>query len=57
MRRALEEFTLVEHYDYAVVNHDGKAKDAADAIYAIVRSEQHKANRAEGAMNRLFFGK
>jgi len=57
MRRALEEFALVEHYDYAVVNHDGKAMEAADAIYAIVKSEQHKANRAEGAMKRLFFGK
>ncbi len=56
MKQALNEFSLVDHYDYAVVNHDGMAKEAADAIYHIVKSEQHKANRAEGAMERLFFG-
>ncbi len=57
MNRALEEFSLVSNYDYAVVNHDGKADEAAEAIYHIVKSEQHKANRAEGAVDRLFFGK
>jgi guanylate kinase len=57
MRRALEEFALVPQYDYAVVNHDGKADEAAEAIYRIVKSEQHKPNRAEGAIERLFFDK
>ncbi len=55
MRKALKEFSLIDQYDYAVVNHDGKAKEAAEAIYHIVKSEQHKASRAKGAVDRLFF--
>ena len=36
---------------------DIKAGEAAEAIYHIIKSEQHKSNRAEGAVERLFFGK
>lgn len=57
MKRALEEFILVNQYDYAVVNHDGKADEAAKAIYEIVKGEQHKVSRNLGAVERLFFKK
>lgn len=57
MKRALEEFILVNQYDYAVVNHDGKADEAAKAIYEIVKGEQHKVSRNLGAVERLFFNK
>lgn len=57
MKRALEEFVLVSHYDYAVVNDDGKAADAAEAIYEIVKSEQHRTSRCGKAMEKLFFEK
>ncbi len=55
MTRALEEFKLVEKYDYAVLNCDGKAEEAARAIYEIVVSEQHKTSRHKGAVDRIFF--
>lgn len=55
MKRALEEFVLVGHYDYAVVNENGKAAEAAEAIYRIVESEKHKTERCTEAMERLFF--
>lgn len=57
MNRALEEFVLVSHYDYIVVNRDGEADKAAEAIYEIVKSEQHKAIRNYDAMQELFFTK
>jgi guanylate kinase len=55
MKRALEEFELVKYYDYVVVNHDGKANEAAKAIYEIVIGEQHKVSRSEGAIEKIFF--
>ena len=55
MKRALEEFAFVKYYDYAVVNHDGKADEAARAIYEIVLGEQHKVSRIGGAIEKLFF--
>lgn len=57
MKRALEEFILVNQYDYAVVNEDGCASDAAEAIYQIVKSEQHKVSRNGNAMEELFFNR
>ncbi len=55
MKRALEEFALVKDYDYVVVNEDGKADEAAQAIYEIVIGEQHKVSRSEGAIEKIFF--
>jgi len=55
MQKALREFATVKSYDYAVVNHDGQAKEAADAIDEIVKSEQHRVSRTEDAVERLFF--
>jgi guanylate kinase len=55
MKRALEEFALVKDYDYVVVNEDGKADEAAQAIYDIVIGEQHKVSRSEGAIEKIFF--
>ena len=57
MKRALEEFVLVGSYDYLVVNEDNKAEEAAEAIYQIVKTEQHKASRNADAMEKLFFSK
>ncbi|MBE6582200.1 MAG: guanylate kinase [Ruminococcaceae bacterium] len=55
MKRALEEFALVKDYDYVVVNEDGKADEAAQAIYDIVIGEQHKVSRSKGAIEKIFF--
>ncbi len=55
MKRALEEFELVKDYDYVVVNQDGKADEAAQAIYDIVIGEQHKVSRNQGAVEKIFF--
>ena len=57
MRRSLEEFVVAAKYDYIVVNDDGRAQEAADAIYEIVKSEQHRAQRNADAMQTLFFNK
>ncbi len=57
MKRALEEFKFVEKYDYAVVNHNDKADEAAKAIYEIVMGEQHRVSRNKGAVEKIFFGK
>ena len=54
MNKALCEFELVKNYDYAVVNHNGKAELAADAIAAIVESEKHKVFRSRDAVSEMF---
>ena len=48
MNKALKEFALAKNYDYAVVNADGKAEEAAEAIHNIILAERQKAERISG---------
>lgn len=57
LKRALDEFVVAAKYDYIVVNDDGQAQAAADAIFEIVKSEQHRSTRNADAMQSLFFNK
>ncbi len=45
MRTAQAELSRITDYDYIVVNEEGAADEAADAIAAILDAEQHKTNR------------
>ncbi|MBQ0101747.1 MAG: guanylate kinase [Firmicutes bacterium] len=54
MNKALHEFRLAESYDYTVVNADGKADEAADAIHSIIIGEGHRSARYSGAVDRIF---
>ena len=54
LARAKEEVTHVGKYDYVVFNYDGKMKEAADDIRAIVRAEQ-RALRRNGDVERIYF--
>lgn len=54
MKKALLEFSLVKNYDYAVVNHDGRADLAAEAIAAIVEGEKHKVFRSQNNISEMF---
>ena len=56
LTKSLKELALVTQSDYAVVNDTGKAAEAAEAIYGIVRSEQYRADRSEAAVRQIFFG-
>ncbi len=55
MNKAMAEFKNVKNYDYAVINSDGGADAAADAIAAIVESERHRVSRAPEAIEKIFF--
>ena len=45
LEQTRRELTLVDHYDYVIINEDNKAKEAADDIFTIVRSEKLSAKR------------
>ena len=45
LARAKEEIGYAERYDYVVYNHDGRAKEAADQILAIVEAERAALRR------------
>ncbi len=57
MNKALAEFKLVKHYDYAVLNRDGMAEATAERIAEIVEAEKHRPMRAVGAIEEMFFKK
>ncbi len=54
MKKALQEFSFVKDYDYAVINYNGGSEDAADAIVSIVNSEKHKSFRSSKELEALF---
>lgn len=54
MKKALTEFAMVGNYDYAVVNADGNAEEAAEAIHNILLAEHHKTVRITGKTEELF---
>ena len=45
LEQTRRELTLVDHYDYVIINEDNKAKEAADDIFTIVRSEKLSSKR------------
>ena len=45
LARAKEEIEFADKYDYVVYNYDGRAKDAADQILAIVEAEKLSIKR------------
>jgi guanylate kinase len=49
------EIPFAKKYDYIVFNHDGKARETADSIFAIVSAEKLAANRIPD-LEKLYFG-
>lgn len=45
LEQTRRELTLVDHYDYVIINEDNKAEEAANDIFTIVRSEKLAAKR------------
>lgn len=45
MNEARREVTLLDKYDYVVINEDGKSEDAAASIYKISETEKLRAGR------------
>ena len=54
LEKTRKEIPYAEKYDYIVFNHDGMSKEAADDIFAIVRSEKLASSRKED-IARIYF--
>ena len=54
LTRTKEELTFAESYDYVVYNYDGRDRDAAEDILAILRAE-HTALRRNGGVAERYF--
>lgn len=54
LARTREEIPAAVFYDYAVLNHDGKDREAAEDILAIVRAEQLALTRNRTALEQYF---
>jgi guanylate kinase len=54
LSRTREEIAIADFYDYLVINHDGKDREAAEDILAIVRSERRALDRDRSALDRYF---
>ena len=54
LEKTKKELPYAEKYDYIVFNHDGMSKEAADDIFAIVRSEKLSSSRKED-IAKLYF--
>ena len=54
LNQTKNEIPFVDKYDYIVYNPDGKAKEAADDIFAIVRAEKLARLRNPNAAKRYF---
>lgn len=54
LEQTRRELTLVDHYDYIIVNEDNKAKEAADDIFTIVHSEKLSTKRKENIAKTYF---
>lgn len=55
LEQTRRELTLVDHYDYVIINEDNKAKEAADDIFAIVHSEKLSTKRHVDVAD-IYFG-
>ncbi|MBO5938949.1 MAG: guanylate kinase [Clostridia bacterium] len=54
LTRTKEELLEAEHYDYVVYNHDGRDREAADEIRAILTAERASLRRNVGVAERYF---
>lgn len=54
LEKTRKEIPYAEKYDYIVFNHDGMSKEAAEDIFAIVRSEKLAASR-KADIQKLYF--
>lgn len=54
LQRAKEELELIGHYDYAVINDDGKAEQTAEEICSICESEKRRVRRQSDFVKRFF---
>ena len=54
LEKTKKELPFAAKYDYIVFNHDGMSKEAADDIFAIVRSEKLSSSRKED-IEKLYF--
>lgn len=54
LEKTKKELPFASKYDYIVFNHDGMSKEAADDIFAIVRSEKLSSSRKED-IEKLYF--
>lgn len=55
LEKSHSEIPFAKKYDYIVFNHDGAAKETADAIFAIVKAEKLAASRIPD-IEKLYFG-
>ena len=54
LEKTRREIPFADRYDYIVYNRDGMSKEAADDIFAIVRSEKLSAARLGNIANTYF---
>lgn len=54
LERAREEIKLAPMYNYIVVNENGKTKECAENVLAIIKAEHHKYVYAEEFINHYF---
>ncbi len=54
LARTKEELTFADSYDYVVYNHDGRDRDAAEEIQAILQAERATLRRNKGVAERYF---
>ena len=56
LRKAKEEIARAAAYDYIIVNEDGGAAQAAQALLSVVQAEQLRAGRCADERIRAFLG-
>ena len=54
LQKSISEIPFAEKYDYIVFNPDGKSKEAADDIFAIVRAEKLASSRHTDITTKYF---
>jgi guanylate kinase len=54
LARTKEELAFADTYDYIVYNHDGRDREAAEEIQAILQAERATLRRNEGVAERYF---
>lgn len=54
LQKSISEIPFAEKYDYIVFNPDGKSKEAADDIFAIVRAEKLASSRHADITTKYF---
>lgn len=54
LERTKEELKCAQFYDYIVYNYDGRAKEAADQILAIIEAETHSMKRNPDVKDNYF---